>query len=446
MTEEKPKRSTIETIARRVAADRDLTIDIDGTDIVPIVCDQRFRFMYRVLGMDVPTVSNIFIKGVSGDGSFVDYLVFVQEKEPTEGSPPLYAIEETKTSDKESRNTSAYQRISKFVYAGFCCPSSKKIMLYDIQGGDESEPTDTNIFGMRILLTLGVEIVGRKLDRKIFKEFHDIDELIEFKNSMKPAPTGNVPILVKKFANRIEVSGRLYKSGSIGHDPSIGALTGICAALRKLGWKRRIVITRHGLSQSHMRGNNKFLKIGAMLNVELKGLGIPQREPIQGYWHYEQRSEKIATIFLHLVLERTLGLRVIYANHAASERGYFEFPDGKAVPVEKYVQGDRRKGVVSLPDLVVCDPTGKRIYCFEGKTSDKVAEGIEKLGKLGALEDEYIRKYYQGYAISRYVVLFGGDSEKEDPPEVAFRLNSSGEMILPSYAPGFIKKALANLP
>lgn len=445
LTEERPKKSTIETIVRRVAADRGLLVKTDGTDIVPIVFDQRFSFMYRVLGMEVSGVSNIFIKTVSGDGSFVDYLVFAQEKEPAEGSSPLYAIEETKTSDKESRNTSAYQRISKFVYAGFCCPSSKKIMLYNIREEEKSEPTDTNIFGMRILLTLGVEIMGRNLDGKVFKEFDDIDELIEFKNGMKPAPAGNVPILLKKFNDRIEVSGRLYKSGEIAHDPGIGALTGICAVLRKLGWKKRIVITRHGLSRFHMCGDSKFLKIAAKLNAELKGLGVPRGKTIQGYWHYERKSEKLATIFLHLILERVPRLRVIYANHATSERGYFELPDGKAVPVKKYVRGDKKNGVVSLPDLVVSDSTGKRVYCFEGKVLRKVAEGIDKLKKLDAIEDEYIRKYYKGYKISRYLVLFGGSGNGKESADVAFRLSQSGEMIAPDNAPTFIGDAVADL-
>lgn len=44
------------------------------------------------------------------------FLIFYQDKQPVVDDTPLYAIEETKTDDKESRNTGVYQRCSKFVF------------------------------------------------------------------------------------------------------------------------------------------------------------------------------------------------------------------------------------------------------------------------------------------------------------------------------------------
>jgi len=50
----------------------------------------------------------------------------LQIDEPDQNSKPLYAIEETKTDDSESRNTGVYQRSSKFVYVEFYYPGVKK--------------------------------------------------------------------------------------------------------------------------------------------------------------------------------------------------------------------------------------------------------------------------------------------------------------------------------
>ena len=74
-------------------------------------------------------------------------------------------------------------------------------------------------------------------------------------------PQGNVPILINKTDGKITVSGRLYKSDGLAHDPNIGALSLISAAIRKLGWIGEIVITRHGLKQKHLQADNKFINL-----------------------------------------------------------------------------------------------------------------------------------------------------------------------------------------
>lgn len=66
-------------------------------------------------------------------------------------------------------------------------------------------------------------------------------------------------ILITKYDNKITISDRLFKSGSLSHDPNIGALSIISAVLRKLGWQKDIIITQHGLSQSHLKPKNKFI-------------------------------------------------------------------------------------------------------------------------------------------------------------------------------------------
>ena len=143
-------------------------------------------------------------------------------------------------------------------------------MLYNLKIEQKETPTATYIFGTKLLFTLGVEIQGKKLDEKIFKPFNSVDEIVAFKKKMRRAPKGNIPILIKKNGDKITISGRLFKSGGLAHDPNIGALSLISAAIRKLGWTSEIIITKHGLKQKHLQADNKFIKIANHLNYKFK--------------------------------------------------------------------------------------------------------------------------------------------------------------------------------
>ena len=62
----------------------------------------------------IQIVNDIFIKVVKGKSSFVDFIVFLQEEMPSENDEPFLIIEETKTTDKESRNTGADKELLNF--------------------------------------------------------------------------------------------------------------------------------------------------------------------------------------------------------------------------------------------------------------------------------------------------------------------------------------------
>ena len=223
LTEERPKKEVLKMIFEYFAKDQNCGFFGDSIRIIPLLNkDKTFSFTYEVIGFKCAKVDKVFIKTVSGSSSFTDFLVFYQENLPTVKDTPLYAIEETKTDDKESRNTGVYQRCSKFVFIQNYYPKTKLIMLYALQVGQKEKPTETYIFGTRMLLTLGVEILGKKLDPKIFKPFTSIEELRIAKANMRPAPAGNIPIAIN-IANDdwIQVSGRLFKSGDV-----IGVSTG----------------------------------------------------------------------------------------------------------------------------------------------------------------------------------------------------------------------------
>ena len=120
LTEERPKPSVVLQIIKMYCKDFDDRITLHNEiKILPHIKDGVFQFVYEVEGLKVSKADTIFIKTVSGNSSFLDFLLFKQERAPVEGKNSdhlIMAIEETKTSDDESRNTGVYQRGSKFVY------------------------------------------------------------------------------------------------------------------------------------------------------------------------------------------------------------------------------------------------------------------------------------------------------------------------------------------
>jgi len=202
LTEERPKRDVIHNILFKFSKDNKIPCFIDTIRILPILNNNNdFSFTYEVVGFRSRSnkINQIFIKTISGQSSFVDFLIFYQENEPKIEDTPIYGIEETKTDDSESRNTGIFQRATKFVYIDFFYNDIKKVMLYSLKIKQKESQTKTNIFGTKCLLTLGVEIMGKKLDPKNHTPFKTVDELIEFKNSMRRPPNGNVPILINKI-------------------------------------------------------------------------------------------------------------------------------------------------------------------------------------------------------------------------------------------------------
>ena len=315
LTEERPKVEVVEQIVSIFVKDREADFSKTKVRIAPLFnSEHNFCFSYEVRGIKSSIISNIYIKIVSGNSSFCDFLIFYQEKEPIEGSEPLYVIEETKTDDSESRNTGVYQRSSKFVFVDNYFTSAKKIMLYNLQIRQKLKPTSTYIFGTRMLLTLGVRIIGKQIDPSVFIPYSSVDEFISSKSTM------------------------LFKNNGLSHDPNIGALSIIAATLRKLGWNGKIVITKHGLSQSHIKSTNKFIKIALQLNIDLDGLTPPKKSRLcDNYWKYETKGEKLGTIFVHLASEFLTDAVAIFENHAGCEKGYFLKKDATPIPLPKYI-------------------------------------------------------------------------------------------------------------
>lgn len=452
LTEERPKLEVLKQILEKFANDNRLSGFVDNLRILPILENSKFAFTYELIGFRCNRINKIYIKTVSGYSSFVDFLVFYQDKEPDPATDvPDYAIEETKTDDSESRNTGVYQRCSKFVYLENFYPSARKIMLYNLQIDKKETPTETNIFGTRMLLTNGVEIIGKKLDKNLFKPFSSIDELILCKNSMKKPPKGNIPIEIVKTNDAIFVSGRLFKSSGLSHDPNIGALSIISVTLRKLGWRGKIVITKHGLEQKHLGNTNKFILIANQVGILLDGLSVPKPKPHQKYWRYDESGEKLGTIFIHLVVESFTDGYSIYENHAGGERGYFLSSSGKHVAIEKYTDRKKYKAgdksqIINLPDLIILDMSRKQIINIEGEMCKNKLKGMEQITLFDAFERLYVKPNYPNFSIIRTVVLYGGINKSERfEVQVGFVLSKSGDLILGIEAPEIFKDAINRL-
>lgn len=450
LTEERPKREVIKNILLMFMKDRKIACFIDTIRILPILEKGKFTFLYEVTGFRCNKVNRVFIKSVSGFSSFVDFLIFYQKKQPTQKDTPIYAIEETKTDDGESRNTGVYQRASRFIFIEKYYPKIKKVMLYHLQIPQQKYPTDTYIFGTKLLRTIGVKIEGKKLCKNTFKPFNSIDEIIAFKQKMSLPPKNNVPILIKKNKDNITISGRLIKSNRLAHDPNIGALSLISAAIRKLGWCGKIIITKHGLKQEHINKNNKFIKIAQSLNLRLQGLKLPPTAIQDKYWQYETTGEKLGTIFIHIVVENFTNGFSIFENHAGCEKGYFITKKGEPVQLEKYTnrqaykQGDKSQ-IIHIPDLILIDCAKNEIINIEGKKHQFMQNGIEELKNFDSLEKYYIKKYYPKHKIIRTVVLYGSTATQILEVKVGFLLNKDGVLILGIKAPNIFRCAIKNL-
>lgn len=449
LTEERPKPSVVLQIIEMYCKDFDDEItENSNIKIKPIIRDGIFQFVYVIEGLTTKKSDHIYIKTVSGSSSFFDFLLFKQKDEPKEDSDdsPIMAIEETKTSDDESRNTGVYQRGSKFVYIRQYYKNTKLYMLYndELEARENKQPSDTSVFGTNILLTLGVTIVGKDTSRW-FKPFKTLDELIDFKSRMRRPPAGNVPILITKHNDRIEISGRLSKpaeEGNIGHDPNIGALSMISACIRKLGWTESIVITKHGVLQSYINrsgASNKFVSICKLLGLSLENITLPEKiRTSESYWHYERHSEKMADILLHI---QTMyhGIKCVYENHAGCERGYFRSDKGLLALPKKDSHGVN----LYLPDVVLHDKISNETLLIEGKMLTTLAQGVEELNNYDSIEKEYIYPHYPGTKIQRGLSIFGGECKNLPHEKVLFYLSDSGKIIISNKAPNFVKQCFA---
>jgi hypothetical protein len=157
LTEERPKKEVLGQILNKFIKGQSIAAFFDTLRIIPILNESSlFTSTYKIVGVTSPAIESVYLRIISGNSSFVDYLVYFQDEEPNASDRPLYAIEETKTDDSESRNTGVFQRATKFVYLDVFYPGVDMTMLYNFQIDQKAAPTQTNIFGTRCFRTLKI--------------------------------------------------------------------------------------------------------------------------------------------------------------------------------------------------------------------------------------------------------------------------------------------------
>ena len=459
LSEERPKKSVIKQLlilAQSKINNLKSSKKIENTDnnliIRPEFIENKFTFNYIIEGIKLEGIQKIIIKLSKGTSSFIDFLIFMQEEEPIHNKKNnlIFAVEETKTRDSESRNTGVYQRATKFVFFEYFYPNVPIYMLYNDSNKDtDKKPSDTSIFGTNMYKILGVDLIGK--NDKWFNPFKSIDKLINFKNSMRKPPNNNTPIVIQKFLNCIKISGRLEKpigKGNIGHDPNIGALALISSTIRKLGWNKEITIIDHGVTQKYVDKNfrNKFLRICAILNINLENIDLDYQKIKSNmpynYWKYEESSEKVADIFLHLLCDY-YDIATIYENHAGSERGYFITSNNENIVLPKK---DKNKNLYYIPDVIIKNDEFRELLLIEGKVYNKWKDGVKELYNYDNLEEDYIFKYYKDYNITRWVTLYSSTSKNDLPHEkVLLVLNNKGEINLNKEAPKWLNLIIRNI-
>ena len=430
LTEERPKIEVLEKIIQCLNRDYELNIKYNHLKIIPIFKDSKFQFEYSILGTNME-MSLFIIEGAQG--SFLDYLIFYQNHKPDDESVPLYAIEETKTTTHESRNVAVFQRLTKFVFIDLFnnMKQAKKIMLYSIRTPFHTIPK-TFVFGLQVMKTMNIEIIGLEQDPPKFKS---LDELMMAKNSFATNRSDNVPISMRVKDSDLIITGKLEKSGRLGHDPNIGTITGLAKCAKTLDYSiGNIIISQHGLKQKMIQNSrNKFIKIASTLGIILEGLQMQPTKIDGPYWRYSTQGEKISSIFFHLILELQK-FKIIYENHAGCEQGYFVNPDGNLKAIEK---------ITKKPDLIFLNHDVKEIYLIEAEQSKNVFQsksGIKQLVGFDKVEKDYCNKYYD-YDCKRYVIFYGDKiSKKEiDNPNILFGLTTDGSVLFSKYCPNWIK-------
>lgn len=372
----------------------------------------------------------VIVNIVSGNTSFVDYLVYHQVEFPTYKTEPDYAIESTKSSVGDAGNM-WYQRLIKFAVFDIFYKNNKtkKIILYNVAKDNSKGKADTNkpwIIGNMLGYTNGIENIVKNASYKgINKKFTSIEHLAEVINSTRNTSGINNRVYIHE--DRIELQTKLMKKDSEGkeklaHDPNKGFAAGVIGAIRKIEKTKPIVIIKHQLPQlSNRELNNKFLyAIKSYGNVSLSGIKIDFDKVNQDkYDRYfkEENGEKVVSIILDIILSnRTKNTwDILFTNHAGCEKGFLMI-DNEVITIPKSVQ---------IPDIVLHNKKTKTVYILEAEKAKNYKTGVKQLETFGNFENllkKEMEKAGKGeLTYTKDVILYGKGKE-----DVLFRFDSKG--------------------
>jgi hypothetical protein len=406
LTEEAPSIYDIKFIIEKV-----FKLDLDticNNDLKIVSIGNKFTGKWK-LEIDNYIFNIQLFKGVT---SCVDYIVFDGKIDLNNesGENAMCILESTKTCDKESRNTSVYQRLTKFTTYFKMFPKSKALqfMLYNANW-NSSTITETAKLGFRIMKTLGINVYCgthtyiNLLDKYNIKEFINLDEIITSKNSIRQKK-GNtsVQILIKnyikdkKIIKNIYISCKLDKGngaskGKMSHDPNIGLLSGLVNCINKFS-NDDIIVTEHGLDQTYFdkTRKSKFWHSVYSINLDFHDVIVKSYPtlPKKYFMIEDNMTEKLSTIlFDYLNPEET-----IFSNHSGCALTNLKTISG-SINIEK---------TMPRPDIVFFNKENKTITIVEGKIEKEIKQGIKQLEEDNLKRFiKLINTHYPAYNINR---------------------------------------------
>lgn len=436
LTEEKPKRSAIYKIIN-FYYNRNITEN--DIKIIPLFENKRFTFLYKIEIKDLI----IYIKIIKWQSSFVDFLLFEQKDLPKDNDTPNLIIEETKTNNSESWNTDVFQRASKFVFFDlFFNKNIKKLMLFNFQKQFNEKSSPTNLFWLRCLKTLWINIIWYNS----IQAFSSIQELINEKEKIKkPHNTKSTPLEIFIKNEKIYISWKLVKIidniKTLSHDPNIGAISLFSYLIRFFWWKKDIIVINHWLIKENIKSENwKFFKIAKKLNIQLDWIIFNQKTSVnENYWKYDKLWEKNVSILLHIISENIDKTFSIFDNHWWCEKWYFLTNNNEKIALKKLYNNEK----IYIPDLTICNNKEKVIINIEAKKSINYKQWLEELNNYKTYFKYYLEKYYIWYKILNYLVLFGDNYIDND--KILCILKSNWEIILNNNTPLFLNNEIKKI-
>jgi len=335
----------------------------------------------------------------SNNSSFLDCVI-----ELVENDKVLYGcgVEITQTTDRESRNSSVYQRPQKFIQFEHYYPNYNKLMYYT---NPFELKTDTSRVGMGILHLMGIDLYNVIGDYP-----KTIEELIELKNSMK-AKGNNIPVSINLNKKYIEISAKLEKSNSFSHDPNIGFISSICYLFKND--KRPVRLINHCLTEDMINSKNKLYQ---NMNIIEKNLHFVFKNKIiewkcskekytnkDTYLRVKEDGEKVSLIKFIKHLEKKR-YEIIFKNIAGCKREKLKYRENK-ITVPKKIQ---------IPDLVYLNKNNIPVI-IEAECDYNLKKGIKQLKTfedfkkflklnvtnkkpiMGVITDKYVDYHHSDY-------------------------------------------------
>lgn len=245
-TEELPAKAELKFILGKLHHSCGPTDGIDVSSIEPVMNAGKWDASFRI-ECNVPD-TEILLYLVKGTGAFVDYIVF-DHLNPTQESKPVLLVESTKTTDKDSRNTSVNQRFTKFATARQYYPDCPMVLFYNTK---QNHSTCSGKFGLQLLKTYGIgvsDINGCLLED--IPVFTCIEDVIQCKNAIA-TKAHNVAVKIRHVSkHHFEISAKLCKgkTAMLNNDPNIGYITGICNVMHMFDPLASFTVMQHGITE-----------------------------------------------------------------------------------------------------------------------------------------------------------------------------------------------------